>query len=231
MPYGLDGGRGERHLRRSIDRALAGRSRLSRAALRVPGLSTPTIRHLLNNVCALRGVRYLEVGCWKGGSLIAASYGNRGRFLGIDNLSLLGATGGGLRRTLRYFAHRSAAEFKEADCWSVDPRRLGAPFNVYYYDGAHRYDDHYRAVVHFEPALARRFVLLVDDWNIGFIRRATRDAIRDLGLEVLAETEFRTRGLQCPEDLWWNGFFVGLLARPARSRTRAYPVGSRGGVV
>jgi len=51
------------HIEQSIQKALAGQSNLTESELAVGGFSTPTMRHLFNNLCDIDGT-YLEVGLW-----------------------------------------------------------------------------------------------------------------------------------------------------------------------
>src|SRR4051812_30601409 len=64
------------HVKRAISEADEGRSRISPAALAIEGMSSPKVRHLLNNLCAFDACRYLEVGSYKGSTLCAAMSNN-----------------------------------------------------------------------------------------------------------------------------------------------------------
>ena len=218
----------KRRLETAIARAAAGRSRLGPEALALEGLSSAAERHLLNNLCAPADVNYLEVGTYKGATLVAASYGNRGRFTAVDNFSEfshLGAPRETFEAVRAEFRRECRFTFHEADCWSPAlRRRLPRGVNVYFYDGRHRYEDQYRAFTHFDPLFADTFIAVVDDWNWEKVRSATRHAFRDLGYRILHERELRTR--RWLKDLWWNGLLVAL-ARKGRTRRalRAAPAG------
>jgi hypothetical protein len=88
--------------------------------------------------------------------------------------------------------------------------RPHGPVGVYFYDGDHSYDGTHHGVVAAAPHLARRSVLLMDDWNDPLIRRATFDGLCAAGLEVLWQRELagnhETRG-------WWNGLAVFWLQK------------------
>ena len=68
------------HVRRAIANAREGLSKLASpphaAVLELEGMSNAHNRHLLNNLCAAVGARYLEVGTWKGSTLVSAVAGN-----------------------------------------------------------------------------------------------------------------------------------------------------------
>jgi hypothetical protein len=202
----------------AIARAAAGQSRLGPEALALEGLSSPAVRHLLNNLCAGADVRYLEVGTYKGSTLVAASFDNPGRFTAVDDFSEFGHMGP--RETFEAvraeFARRCRFTFHQADCWSTAlRRRLPRDVNVYFFDGPHRYEDQYRAFTHFDPVFADTFIAVVDDWNTGTVREATRQAFADLGYRTLHERELFTK--RWLRDLWWNGLLVAVVRKAARA--------------
>jgi hypothetical protein len=208
----------KRRVEDAIARAAAGQSRLEPEALALDGLSSPAVRHLLNNLCAARDVRYLEVGTYKGSTLVAASYRNAGRFTAVDDFSEFAHMGprDAFEAVRAAFAAQCRFTFHEGDCWSPAlRRRLPRAVNVYFYDGAHRYDDQYRAFTHFDPVFADTFIAVVDDWNTATVREATRQAFADLGYRVVHERELFTK--RWLRDLWWNGLLVAVIARPARA--------------
>jgi hypothetical protein len=218
--------------RRAIAEAEKGRSRLPPAVLALEGYSSPTVRHFLNNLCSFAGANYLEVGTWKGSTLMSASYANAGRFTAVDDFShhVVSPREGRaarerLRRVRRQFQRQCRVDFHESDCWAPALlRRLPRGINVYFYDGRHTYEDQYRAFTHFEPVLAPRYIAVVDDWNRPYVRAATREALRDLGHQLVWEREFFTRGWyrqhatgQWPAAHWFNGMFVAVV-RKAKTR-------------
>jgi methyltransferase family protein len=219
---------------RAIASAESGRSRLPPAVLALEGYSSPTVRHFLNNLCRFAGANYLEVGTWKGSTLMSAAYANSGRFTAVDDFShhvVSRSEGRAARETLRRVRRRFGREchvhFHESDCWAPALlRRLPPGVNVYFYDGRHTYEDQYRAFTHFEPLLAPRYLAVVDDWNRPYVRAATREALGDLGHQLVWEREMFTRGWfrqqatgEWPTPHWFNGIFVAVVSKP-RERHR-----------
>jgi hypothetical protein len=223
-----------RHTLRSLAAAEEGRSKLPPAVLALEGFSSPTVRHFLNNLCSFRSANYLEVGTWKGSTLVSASYANPGRFTAVDNFSHFVSTNREgqearerLRRVRRRFARWCRARFHDSDCWApaLLPR-LPRGVNVYFYDGRHNSEDQYRAFTHFDAVLAARYVAVVDDWNRPNVRAATRAALADLGHVAAWERELFTSGWfrqqatgEWPKVHWFNGLFVAVV------RKRAPPAG------
>jgi hypothetical protein len=200
------------HADRSIARALAGRSKLTEEVLTLSGLSSPTVRHLLNNLCDFPSANYLEIGTWTGSTLISASFRNAGRFTTVDDFSLSPPTREVFRKVLDRFKDSCRVDCHDADCWSPALlRRLPRNVNVYCYDGPHGYEDQYRAFARYNKVLAREFVAVVDDWNWWPVRKATRDAFAFLGYRTLFEREYRTTRFM--REQWWNGIYVAVVRK------------------
>jgi hypothetical protein len=162
---------------------LRGVSRLTDEVLGIEGMSDPRMRHLLNNLGA-RVRTYLEVGCYHGSTLIAATYRNPHlAALGIDNfsedfptLNRLGGPREQLPENIRRYAPH--AQFFEADFRSV--ALDGSPdIDCFFYDGAHDRESTRDGILHFAPWFADESLLLVDDWNWEAPRQGTYDALHD----------------------------------------------------
>lgn len=193
-------------------------------ALAVDGMSSARVRHLLSNLCATAaalgsrggggsGCAYLEVGTYKGSTLLATLLGNRvAAATAIDNFSEFNGPREALHANLAALlppAQRAQLDFMDADAFGVDVRAMlrsaarrseegsSAPaaafagYSLYLYDGGHSFADHRNAFMHFDCALAGTFIAVVDDWlqpewGAG-VRGGTRAAFAELGHEVLLE--------------------------------------------
>lgn len=77
-----------KHLERSIIAADLGISKLPVPIYYIDGMSSPKGRRLLNSLCEMPGARYLEVGCWKGSTLVSALCDNQPDVaVAVDNYS------------------------------------------------------------------------------------------------------------------------------------------------
>ena len=66
----------------------SGRSKISERERDLFGLTSPRVKALVNNICSKEGTNYLELGVYKGSTIISAAYGNlSGKFVGVDNYS------------------------------------------------------------------------------------------------------------------------------------------------
>jgi hypothetical protein len=202
------------HVEWSIREAEALRSHLEPDVLALEGMSSPRVRHVLNNLVSPPGSRYLEVGVWKGSTFIAAIQHNRvERAVAVDNWSQFqGPREDFHRNVAALLGANPAVRVLEADIFALEPAKLGGPFNVYLYDGAHDQLSQERAFTHVDPALERAFVAVVDDWNEKPVRHGTLKAFADLGYEILFQRALPARGNGDTEQ-WWNGLFVAVVRK------------------
>ena len=113
------------------------------------------------------------MGVFKGASLSAFASGRRVRAAGVDNWAEFRGDNPEARREAEasVAAHAPGAALVDADAWAAATPRAAAraagvaEFPLYFYDGGHAPSDHYAALPHFLPVLARTFLFVVDDWG------------------------------------------------------------------
>jgi predicted O-methyltransferase YrrM len=170
----------------------------------VPGLARENNLALLNLAAGLLGPgeSYVEVGSYRGTSLVAAMLGNDGEFVAIDDFSFDEATPEGLETSLARFGLEGATilagdAFELLERGAIEGRSVG----VYYYDAAHDYESQLRGLRLVEPHLAREALLIVDDSDWDEVRRATSDYLAG---QSQARLVFDIPG----RDSWWEGMQV-----------------------
>lgn len=63
-----------------------GQSKISERERDLYGISSPRLKALLNNICSKEGTNYLELGVYKGSTIISAAYGNlTAKLVGVEN--------------------------------------------------------------------------------------------------------------------------------------------------
>ena len=193
----------------------------------IPGLSSPKMCNLLNGLVARMdpGERYLEVGCWRGRTLLSAALNNTDRIcIGCDKFRAFGReTGLGFmaRRALyanveRYAGRRAAIWFHDMRSAAFFARGPLGPVGVFFYDGGNSYRQTRRSIAAGSRWLSRRAAVLVDDWNVDHVRTATLDGFRDSGIEVLWRRDLPG---DLTEQTWRNG--VGAFYVDASRRSTA----------
>ncbi len=174
----------------------------------VGGLARENNLALLNLAASLlgEGESYVEVGSFKGLSLIAAMLGNEGEFVGIDNFSMGEGSRELLDRNMRRY-DLSGYAILEGDAFellrggALEGRRAG----VYYYDAAHDYESQVEGLRLAEPYLVEGALLIVDDTDWKQVARAMRDYLAEQPrAELLAELVGKDRG----QPWWWEGVQV-----------------------
>lgn len=205
-------------LAEALARALNGGGRLPDAIRAIDGMSGQRYRSFINELVALHPEpRYLEVGSWMGSTATAAIYGNRVKATCIDNWSLFGGPKAEFLANIEQ-ARGEGTDFTflEQDFRLVDYSAIGA-FNIYLFDGPHEEDDQYDGVILARPALEKRFILIVDDWNWRQVRIGTLRAIADMGCKVSCAIEIRTSTDNTHarhagrESDWHNGYFIAAI--------------------
>lgn len=172
------------------------------------GMATENKLALLNFAasCLSAGETYLEIGAFRGTTIIGAALGNLdNRFLTIDNFSEFDGQADECRRNLDRFGC-SHVQLIEGDAWEVLRRgSVPSPVGVYFYDGRHMFRDQWAALERVEPLLADEAVVVIDDTEI---RRAA--AANELYTRDRPEYEriARFRSPWNGEPRWWNGLEV-----------------------
>lgn len=199
----------------------------ARPLVAVEGLSSPRVCAFLNQLVKRLdpGERYLEVGTYRGRTLLSAAYENPGKIcVGCDRFRFWGEfTGPGFlaRRALYQNIERYRADSAEIQFHPVSSRRLFAerrvqgPVGVYFYDGDHSYESTFHGIISAAPLLSERAVVVVDDWNDPVIRMATDDALSRAELRQLWRRELPG---DHTERGWWNGLGAFFVERPQSTR-------------
>ena len=202
-----------RHAQLSYQKAEAEQSKITPEILQLDGMTGKKTRHFYNNLCSGDGIRYLEIGTWKGSSICSAMCGNNMVATVIENWSEFGGPKQEFLDNFENFKGDNDANFIESDCWAVDPSLLGM-FNIYMYDGNHDEKSHFKALNHFYPCLDNQFIYLVDDWNWEKVRTGTINSINQNNLKIIWEKEIRlTYDNSTTKSEWWNGLSIFILEK------------------
>ena len=118
-------------------------------------MSGTLTRHLYNNICSFENdVRYLEIGTWKGSSLISSLYGNNHvKAVVIDNWSQFGGPRDEFDKNIQKFIPNANLEVIENESFSIDLKSTfgDRKFNIYLYDGDHSAEAQSKALTYYKP--------------------------------------------------------------------------------
>ena len=175
----------------------------------VPGLARENNLALLNLAASLlpEGESYVEVGSYRGTSLVAALRENDAHAVAIDDFSLGDGSREQLEANLARFGLAGRPEILEGDFEKIlrgdalGGRRVG----VYYYDAGHTYEQQLAGLRLIEPHLADEALLVVDDSDWERVERADRDY---LASQPRARLLFDIPGDDKGFPHWWEGVHV-----------------------
>lgn len=160
---------------------------------------------------------YLEVGTFKGRSLVGAVQGNEGKaFYAMENFLEFGMAGqearAELEDNLRRFAGDADVRLLEGDAFTLmaEDGVVDRPVGVYFYDGEHTLLSHYLALAVVEPLLADEALVLVDDATWPVVQRAHKLFLkRHRGWEITATWDAR----YADDPRWANGLHALVFRR------------------
>lgn len=208
----------KRHICNAVKNADDCKSKLPADVLELEGMSGKKTRHLYNNICDLPNATYLEVGTYKGSSLISAYYRNIVNCVCVDNWCQFGGKED-FEKNMDEFSGNAMGSIKvlDQDCWTVRNTDIPSHIDIFLYDGPHTYEDHKKAIKHFAPLLSKISIIMIDDWMCDWVdvKKGTMDGVKESGLEILFQYNI---GLTIPNefhqdgDTFWNGCGI-LLCR------------------
>jgi hypothetical protein len=180
----------------------------------IQGMSSENVRFLINKLAqtyAKDGV-YLEVGIWRGCSLISAALFNpTTRCIGIDNFSLFNEDNNNeniLKTNLKKFDELKNVEFYNLDYREalnlIFAKEPDLKVGTYFYDGPHAYEDQLNGLNMVVPHLASKCAIIVDDINRKWIEQANQDF---LAKNPTFCSALKIKKANYPSN-WWNGIEV-----------------------
>jgi hypothetical protein len=208
------------HINTSIAKSVLEITTLPAHILNLEGMSSNGNRILLNNMCAIKG-NYLEIGSWKGSTFISALHNNTECFgTSIDNHqefknSIFKTSADELALNCKNnLTHNEKYELITNNCFS-DTLNLTKIYDVYFYDGFHTYEDQYKAITVFYKNVNDIFIYICDDYSIDRVEKGTKDAFRDMNIQVIADYKLFGNQLipACTKRGFWNGFYVALCVK------------------
>jgi hypothetical protein len=197
------------HAKKAAEDANNKISKCTHEVLALDGMSGAMTRHFYNNLLNMEGVRYLEVGTWKGSSTCSAMIGNDADVTCVDNWSEFGGPKQDFLNNVEKFQGKNRLEVIETDSFETD--LSGRKFNVYLYDGHHSAESHAKALTHFISVVDDVFIFVVDDFDWQDTKIGTYKAIAELGLVIEYANGHSSPGGAAG---WWNGTGVFVLRKP-----------------
>lgn len=183
---------------------------------RVQGMTTPSTMHMLNKAVSYLedGESYLEVGTWRGATLIGALIGNEDKKgYAIDN-DVMDEHDGDDRESREVWQENieseglsSQAHYIEGTVPEVFASLSLPPIGVYLFDGdKETREAAYKGLAGVVPFLAKKALLFVDDGNETTIRQA----IHQFQIRYFPHVQL-ILDIPTPSNCWasfWNGLMI-----------------------
>lgn len=181
------------HARMSVEKALNFQSKLTGTGfgrdkkINILPSDSPS-DHLLNNLCNFSGATHLHVGLLKGGSFVAALYGNQDILLeniGIDWFQEYPEDQ--FYSNCAAYLDMDKCKIINSSCFDLDKSLFTSPIDIYFYDADHSLLGHQSAFTYYNDLFSDVFIAVVDDWKCPWVRRPTFKAFEKLHYQILYE--------------------------------------------
>jgi hypothetical protein len=217
-------------IKEAIEKAKNHQSKMDQTAWSVPALSSLKIRHLMNNLGAI-STKYMEHGVHKGGIFCSVLRNNPnieiaywGDSFASDKITGEDVENQFMENAMKCISGTDTILLGEVSDTFDLPSNFGDDVDLYLFDADHSYASQRKAMTHFLPSMANEFIVCVDDWQYGDVKRGTIDGLVDSGCHILFQEE-----LVNPEpytedqhlnDLWWRGYAIFLLRKKKEKKSK-----------
>jgi predicted O-methyltransferase YrrM len=184
--------------------------RFARILAEIEGLATPNTLALIHHAVSFLepGESFVEVGTFRGASLIAALLDNEDKdALALDRFTMRGATAERLESNLARFGLGGVPTVLTGDAFELvrGGALIGRDVGVWYYDAAHDYESQLAGLEIVEPYLVPGALLIVDDTDWDSVSRAIDDYL--VG-QRRARRILSLPGAEHGNPQWWEGMQV-----------------------
>ena len=181
----------------AFENSLACKTKLNEYVLSMHGLSGRKFRILLNSLIEkISNSKYLEIGSWLGSTACSVSFKNNVEINCIENWSQNFSKEFSPKQEFKKnlskcLSKKVKLNLIEKEFRAVNYLKL-KDINIYLYDGSHHYEDHFDSIKFALPALSKKFIFIVDDWNWIQVRQGTLDSSENENLKIIYKLDVRT---------------------------------------
>ena len=183
---------------------------LRKELIKIDSMSTYAIGYLINRICKnlSKNQVYLNIGCWKGFSLVAGMINTECKVIGVDNFfQLTGQKKDFLinfensKKKNHFFFEQDYEKYFESLDHTKDK------FDFYFYDGEHSYNNQFKNLEIADKFLNIGSVVLIDDINFEEVYEGTLDFINKTKSNFKIIKEIKTANNHCHPS-FWNGIMI-----------------------
>lgn len=176
----------------------------------IEGMSTIANAWIINQIASNldKNQNYVNIGCWKGFSLIAGMINTKCSVYGVDNFTWIDAPRKEFYNNFNNYKNDKKHFFYEGDYvkflqqWDGEKNYI----DFYFFDGPHTYNDQYQSLELASNFFRSGTVILVDDTNWEEPREATMDFIKNNNNKYKILHDLKCNHARHPT--YWNGLII-----------------------
>lgn len=184
---------------------------LKKILLNIESMSTYAIGHIINQICKnlKKDELYVNIGVWKGFTLIAGMINTNCNVQGVDNFSEFGGPKDIFLDNFNKFKITDKHKFYEFDykVFFMNFEKTNSKINFYFYDGEHSYKNQYDNLEIANNFFVKDSIVLVDDINFEEVEQGTEDFIRKNSSKFRLIKKIKTKNNHC-HPTYWNGIMI-----------------------
>ncbi len=176
----------------------------------IEGMSTIANAWIINQIASNldQNQNYVNIGCWKGFSLIAGMINTKCSVYGVDNFTWIDAPRKEFYDNFNNYKNDNKHFFYEGDYikflqqWDKKQKYI----DFYFFDGPHTYKDQYQSLDLASNFFRKGSIILVDDTNWQEPREATKDFISNHASKYEILHDLKCNHARHPT--YWNGLII-----------------------
>ena len=184
---------------------------LKKELLKIDSMSTFAIGYVINKICQELNdnENYVNIGVWKGFSMIAGMLNTNCNVYGNDNFSQFDGPKKEFIRKFNSLKNEEKHFFYECDYkdFFKEFEKLKKSISFYYYDGEHTYKNQFENLIIAKEYFKSGTIILVDDVNFQEVESGTKDFISKYPNEYKIIKDIKTANNHCHPS-YWNGLFL-----------------------
>ena len=184
---------------------------LKKELLKIDSMSTFAIGYVINKICQELNdnENYVNIGVWKGFSMIAGMLNTNCNVYGNDNFSQFDGPKKEFVRKFNSLKNEEKHFFYECDYkdFFKEFEKLKKSISFYYYDGEHSYKNQFENLIIAKEYFKSGTIILVDDINFQEVESGTKDFISKYPNEYKIIKDIKTANNHCHPS-YWNGLFL-----------------------
>lgn len=185
------------------------------------GASGRKIKHAINNICAVKdNLTHLELGVYRGSTLVAANYNNKITCYAVDDFTIeiieprpyKESGWNNVRNACKEMIERYKLNinFYESDATKLDVKKIAKKLDTIHFDLEEDHGNIENVLRHYLSVFDKHTIIMISNWNSKGLRNSFTRFSQSPGIEVepLMEKLSSTTG---DSMNWYNGFAVFLV--------------------